>query len=98
MSAPLHVVDCDVQQVDQDVMKLLSERAAITRSDDQAERIAGMKTESSKLWGVRGRAQEVADRWFNFSGERVSVRTVQSYFRMSPIKTQSPSRPCPKSP
>lgn len=85
--APSHVVDFDVQRIDRDVVKALSQRAAIARFDDRAETIAAMQREYPKRWGVRGQAKEVAERWSEYCGDRVSVRTVQNYFKASRTKT-----------
>ena len=81
--APRHMIDEDAIVVDKAKCANLTRSATQARSAERELRIAEIRLELPDIWGVRGKAKEVADEFFKRTGERWSVRTIQNYFRLS---------------
>lgn len=84
--APAHVVvydECpDLNRVN---LRLIAQSAAEERSLKRGERISQLRLLCGDVWGMRGKAHVVQERW-NKAGEGpISIRTIQQYFRESRI-------------
>ena len=84
--APQHMTDKDNQLVDKSKCGELTQSASVARSDKRARRMAEIRYEVGGLWGARGKAEEASDEFFDRTGVRVAVRTIQNYFRISRVQ------------
>ena len=81
--APLHMIDMDALVIDKAKCRELTQSASDARPEKRADRMADIRWELPEFWGVRGKAKEVAEEYFVRTGDRLTVRTIQKYFRLS---------------
>lgn len=92
--APDHVVDkVECPSLNQATLRSMAQRAGEERSLARSDRIAEMERLYPDLFGARGKAKEVADRWNRDSDDSLSVRTVQEYFRA--VRQKRKHQGCP---
>lgn len=85
--APSHVVDHEAYCLDYEILRENAFRAGQKFTSERDHTIMEMRQEFPEIWGVRGKAAELAKRWHELTGESISVRTIQNYFHETRAKT-----------
>jgi hypothetical protein len=90
-TAPLHMIDHDLQMLDKDKIAKLGAAGGRPQTEARDNRIARMWNENRDIWFERAASHKIAKRWNKrHLDEPVSIRTVQNYVRLSKLKTQAP--------
>jgi len=81
--APIHMVDTDAFCIDVERQSALTLSASHTRTRERDRVIGEMRSLCPDIWGIRGKARFVQQRWLKKEDELVPLRTIQHYFRIT---------------